>query len=438
MPLLSKEQIQDACKAMRVADLAKATIGDIVLISQYLEKTTGVKFMRLDQGAPGLPINQVGVEAEKRALDQGLGCQYPAAGGVKELKEAASEFVKAFMDVNISPAGCIPTTGSVAGAYGSFIACANRIKGKDKVLLIDPGFPIMKSQLRLIGLEERSFDIYKYRGKEALRAKLEEEMKDGDIAAIMYSNPNNPAWICLEEEELQVIGELADKYDTVVLEDLAYFCMDFRHDLGHPYCAPYVRTVARYTDNYIILLSASKIFSYSGQRIGLACISDSLFSRRYSNLAERFHDSGEFGSTFTASIMYMITSGCTATTQYAYAEMLRRSCEGKIDFVEDTREYARRAKRMKDIMCRNGFHIVYDRDVTEDVGDGFFFTAGYGDMSGTELVLELLCYGMSGIALDTTGSFQNGIRVCTSRMPEELTPIFEERIVAFHNDHKLK
>ena len=29
-----------------------------------------------------------------------------------------------------------------------------------------------------------------------------------------------PAWICLEESELKIIGELATKYDVIVLEDL--------------------------------------------------------------------------------------------------------------------------------------------------------------------------------------------------------------------------
>ena len=58
--------------------------------------------------------------------------------------------------------------------------------------------------------------------------------------------------------------------------------------------------------------------------------------------------------------------------------MLRLSTEGKINFVEDTREYARRAEKMKKIFTDNGFHIVYDYDATQVVGDGFFFTIGYG------------------------------------------------------------
>ena len=432
--VFNEDLVASVAREMKVADLQNATIGDILLVASRLEELTGIPFIRMDQGSPGLPANRIGIEAEKAALDKGLGAQYPAAAGVPELKEAASRFVKAFIDIDISPRACLPTTGSVAASFGAFIACTQRIPGQDKVLFIDPGFPIQKSQLRILGIRWKLFDIHDFRGQ-ALRDKMEGYLKDGDIAAIVYSNPNNPAWICLEEEELKIIGELATKYDAVVMEDQAYFCMDFRHPFGRPYQAPFVPTVARYTDNYILMLSASKIFSYAGQRIALACVSDKLFDKQYPALAERYEDSGVFGPTFIASIMYMITSGCTATTQYGMAEMLNRSVDGTINFVEDTREYERRAARMKKIFTDNGFTIVYDHDVTQPVGDGFFFTLGYPGMTGGELLCELMYYGVSSISLSTTGSEQQGVRACTSRMREELYPILEERMKAFHEDH---
>ena len=436
MKIFSEELVAQAVRELHIADLQRATIGEVLLVAQYLEQKTGIPFIRMDQGSPGLPVNHYGVEAEKAALDRGVGSQYPAAAGVPELKYEASRFVKSFLNVDISARACVPTVGSVAGSYGSFIACTQRIPGKTKVLFIDPGFPIQKSQLRVIGADWVEFDIYNYRG-EALREKLEQMLFSGDIAAIVYSNPNNPAWICLEDVELRIIGELATKYDVVVMEDLAYFCMDFRHDLGHPFEPPYPPTVAHYTDNYILMLSSSKIFSYAGQRMALTCISDKLFDRHFPALAERYKDAGVFGQTLIASILYMITSGCTASTQYAYAEMLRLSTEGVINFVEDTREYAVRAERMKKIFTDNGFHIVYDRDVTENVGDGFFFTIGYGQMSGGELLRELLYYGVSSISLSTTGSEQNGVRACTSRMRDELYDVMQERMQAFAADHPL-
>ena len=436
MKIFSDELVQEAACVNHVADLSHATIGETLLVAQYLEQKTGLPFIRMDQGSPGLPCNTYGIEAEKKALDNGANNQYPAAAGIPELKDAASRFVKAFMDIDVSARACIPTVGSVAGSFGAFIACCQRDEKKNKVLFIDPGFPIQKSQLRILGIGWKSFDIYPYRG-EALRAKLLEEVKDGDVAAIIYSNPNNPAWISLEEDELRIIGEIATEHDIIVMEDLAYFAMDSRRDLSRPFQPPYVRTVARYTDNYLLMLSASKIYSYAGGRIALVCISDKLFDRQFPALAKRYNDSGVFGPTFIASIQYMITSGCTASTQYAYAEMLRLSCEGVINFVEDTNAYAERARKMKKIFCDNGFTITYPRDVTEEIADGFFFSLSYPGMTGGELVCELISYGVSSINLDTTGSLEHGVRACTSRMRDELYSVLEERMQMFHRDHPI-
>ena len=111
MKIFSEELVEKAVKELHIANLAQATIGDVLLVAQYLEKETGIPFIRMDQGSPGLAANQIGIEAEKAALDRGVGSQYPAAAGVPELKKEASRFVKAFLNLDISPRACVPTTG---------------------------------------------------------------------------------------------------------------------------------------------------------------------------------------------------------------------------------------------------------------------------------------------------------------------------------------
>lgn len=433
--IFSRELVESIVDELKITDLAQATIGQVVLLASALEKRTGIPFIRMDQGVPGLEPCRIGIEAEKAALDTGIAAIYPAAEGVPELKQETSRFVKAFLDVDISPESCVPVTGSVAGSFGSFIIASQCSPGKDTVLFIDPGFPIQKSQLRILGVKHLQFDIFNYRG-EALREKLESYLKEGNIAAIIYSNPNNPAWICLEEQELKIIGELATRYDTLILEDLAYFAMDFRKDLSRPFQPPFQATVARYTDNYILMLSASKIFSYAGQRMAVVCVSDKLFHRRYPALAERYNGAGIFGPTFINAILYMITSGASHSVQFGLAAMYKAASDGKINFVEETMEYGRRAERMKRLFCENGFFVVYDRDVEEKIGDGFFFTIGYPGLTSGELMRELLYYGISSITLNTTGSEQQGIRACTSRMSENLFDVLEQRLKAFHADHE--
>ncbi len=433
--IYSKDLVNQVVGELGIPKLENATIGEVVLIAQRLVELTGIPFIRMDQGVPGLEPCPVGIEAEKLALDGGFPAIYPAAEGIPVLKNEASRFIKAFLNVDVAAKSCIPVTGSVAGSFGSFIACSQLDKKKDTILFIDPGFPIQKSQLQILGVKHEQFDVHDFRG-EKLREKLESFLSKGNIAGIIYSNPNNPAWICLTESELQIVGELATKYDTIILEDLAYFGMDFRTEFGVPFETPYVPTVAKYTDNYILMLSASKIFSYAGQRVAVTCVSDKLFGRKFETLAKRYNGSGVFGPTFIASILYMITSGVTHSTQFGYAAMLKAASDGTLKFTETTREYARRARLMKEIFTRHGFHVVYDKDINREISDGFFFTIGYKNMSCAELMQELLYYGISSIALSSTGSEQQGIRACCSRMNDEkLFDILEERLKGFEKDH---
>lgn len=122
MKIFSEELVERAVSELHIADLSQATIGDVLLVAQYLEKETGIPFIRMDQGSPGLPANQIGIEAEKAALDRGVGSQYPAAAGVAELKNEASRFVKAFMNVEISPA-CLCADYGFGCRFVWFVYC---------------------------------------------------------------------------------------------------------------------------------------------------------------------------------------------------------------------------------------------------------------------------------------------------------------------------
>ena len=74
-------------------------------------------------------------------------------------------------------------------------------------------------------------------------------------------------------------------------------------------------------------------------------------------------------------------------------------------------------------------------DVDVNVGDGFFFTIGYKDMPGGELLKELLYYGISGIDLATTGATRNGIRACSSNIKPHHYDLLEERLKLFNENH---
>ena len=430
-----KNTVADVLKEMHIARAGDATIRQTVAIAEELEKITGQKFIHLEMGSPGLPPSQIGIEAQKKALDSGVASKYPNISGIEPLKKQASRFIKAFLDIDVDPEGCVPTVGSMMGTFASFIVTTHLNPEKDTILFIDPGFSVQPLQAKVLGYKRDSFDVYNYRG-DKLKAKLEEHLAKGNIAAIVYSNPNNPSWVCFAEEELQCIGELATKYDAIVIEDLAYLGMDSRKYIGKPFEAPYQSTVARYTDNYMLMLSASKIFSYAGERVATVAISDALYKRSYPYLKETL-GMDTFGRAFVYTVMYTLSSGVCHSAQCALAAMYEAACDGRFDFVTDTHEYARRAEKLKKVFLQNGFHIVYDKDLDQDVSDGFFFTLGRKGFTGDDLLAELIHYGVSAISLRTTGSEQQGIRVCTSVIQDEDYPVLDERLKVFNEKHPL-
>ena len=427
--------VNEKIKESGLDSVGTGTIREIKKLIDEIESSTGEKYIRMEMGVPGLPPAPVGVEAQIKALENGVAAIYPNIQGLQVLKEEASRFIKLFMDVDIDPAGCVPTVGSMQGGFAAFLTLSRIDKNKDTTLFIDPGFPVHKMQHKVLDIKYESFDVYNYRG-DKLHEKLESYFKTGKIHSVLYSNPNNPSWICFTDDELRTIGELANQYGVVILEDLAYFGMDFRKGYDKPGEAPFQPTVAKYTDNYILFISSSKIFSYAGERIGIMALSNTLFNAHYPDL-KRYYVNDKLGYSLIFGTLYPLSSGTSHSAQYALAAMLKAANDGTFNFVEYVKEYGRKAHEMKRIFIENGFKIVYDTDVDEPIADGFYFTFSYPGLDAEQLLNELIYYGVSAISLLITGSERKeGIRACTSLVQNEQFDDLEKRLKQFHEDHQ--
>lgn len=429
--------VNQKIKESKLESPGRASIREIKKLVDEIEKATGEKFIRMEMGVPGLPPTKVGVDAEIEALKKGVAAIYPDIYGIHSLKVETARFVKLFMDIDVSPEGCIPTGGSMMGSFAAFMTLNRCNPEKDTSLLIDPGFPVHRQQLKVLGQKIESFDVYNYRG-DKLRDKLESILSKGNISCMLYSNPNNPSWICFTEKELKIIGDMCNKYDVIPIEDLAYFAMDFRRDMSKPGVPPYQPTVARYTNNYILTISSSKAFSYAGQRIGMMIISDELYDRSYPNL-KKYYTKDLFGHSMIYGSIYAMSAGISHSAQYALAAIFKAANDGNLNFVEEVKEYGEKAKIMKKLFTDNGFKIVYDKDEDEPIADGFYFTFSYSGYSGEELLNELLYYGISAISLAITGSERlEGIRACVSLVQRDQFKDLEYRLKRFNEDHSSK
>ena len=397
---LDKQLVDQTCInfGLRNAhELGNASIRQLVGVVKDIEKATGREFVHMELGEPGLPAEMIGIEAEHKALLEGKGAKYPVITGIPEVKHWGSEFVKAFVGLDIPEDCIVPTVGSMQAAFALNMTMNQLSKEKDTVLFIDPCFPVQKQQCKVIGVRVDAFDVADFRG-DKLEAELERHFRTGRIAAMLFSNPNNPSWMCLTEQELEIIGRLATKYDVLVIEDLAYLNMDFRDHVA---------------------------------------MEPELAHKCFPALAARYDNDGQFLRNFVYIILYSLSSGVAHSVQYAMAAMFEAACKGQIHFVENTREYARRAECIKEIMTRNGFHIVYDKDADgRPVGNGFFFTFGYKNWTGEQLLNKLVYYGVSAISLRPTGAQREGMRGCASAIREDQYEALDERLRKFNEDYK--
>ena len=435
---LNKQLVDQTCidfGLRNAKELGASSIRQLVGVVKDIERATGQEFIHMELGEPGLPAEQIGITAEHKALKEGCGSHYPIITGIPEVKHWGSEFVRAFMGLDIPQECIVPTVGSMQAAFALNMTMMQLDSQRDTVLFLDPCFPVQKQQCKVVGVRVEAMDVADYRS-EALAVELERRFQSGRIAAILFSNPNNPSWMCLTERELEIIGRLASLYNVLVIEDLAYMNMDFRDtERGTPYEPPYQPTVGRYTNNCVHMISCSKMFSYAGQRGAIVAMNPYLAHRKFASLAERYSNDGEFLRNFVYIILYSLSSGVAHSVQYAMAAMFRAACQGKIDYVASTREYARRAKIVKEIMVKNGFHIVYDEDADgQPVGDGFFFTFGYKDWTGEKMVNKLIYYGISAISLASTGAQREGMRGCVSCIREDQYEQLDQRLALFNRD----
>src|SRR5665811_1606925 len=93
---------------------------------------------------------------------------------------------------------------------------------------------------------------------------------------------------------------------------------------------------SRYTDDYIMLISSSKIFSYAGQRVGIMAISDKLFARSYPDLL-RYYSTDKFGHSAVFGALYGLSAGVSHSVQYGFAALLKAVNLSLIHISEPTR-----------------------------------------------------------------------------------------------------
>ena len=84
---IKKEIVDGLINDLGIQDFAKATIREVKQVAAKAEKASGVEFIKMEMGIPGLPAAQVGVDAQVKSLQDGIAHSYPDIQGLPELKQ---------------------------------------------------------------------------------------------------------------------------------------------------------------------------------------------------------------------------------------------------------------------------------------------------------------------------------------------------------------
>lgn len=185
--------------------------------------------------------------------------QYSITCGAKNLREAIAKKHEKLTGNTTNPEeNVVVTCGGTEAMMASMMAITNP---GDKVIIFSPFYENYKADAILSGADpifvklnppNFDFDI----------DELENAFKQNP-KAIILCNPSNPSGKVFTREELQIIADFAEKYDTYVVTDEVY-----EHIVYKPYVHTYFASLPKMKDRTITTTSLSKTYSITGWRLG--------------------------------------------------------------------------------------------------------------------------------------------------------------------------
>ena len=185
--------------------------------------------------------------------------QYSITWGAQNFREALAEKQSRLMGRKIDPNGeIVVTCGSTEAMMAAMMTVTNP---GDKVIVFSPFYENYGADTILSGAEPIYVPLYppefNFNADE-----LENAFKQHPKALILC-NPSNPCGKVFTYDELKVIADLAEKYDTFVITDEVY-----EHIVYEPYKHTYFASLPKMWERTISCSSLSKTYSITGWRLG--------------------------------------------------------------------------------------------------------------------------------------------------------------------------
>ncbi len=250
---MSKQKFSDRILGMQYSPIRK--------LVPYIDaaKADGVKVYELHIGQPDVKTPDTFFEGLHNFKEQIV--KYANSAGVIELRESFSQSY-AKSGINISPNEMLITHG---GSEAIQITMETICNPGDEVLVPEPYYTNYDSFLKIAGaklvpIETKIENHYHMTSKEEIEKLITDKTK-----AIMFSNPSNPTGIVFNDDEVEMIKEIAIKHDLYIITDEVY--KQFIYDDDFEYKS--FMTIKEVEDRTILVDSISKHYSACGARIGV-------------------------------------------------------------------------------------------------------------------------------------------------------------------------
>lgn len=202
--------------------------------------------------------------------------QYSITWGAQNFREALAEKQSRLMGRKIDPNGeIVVTCGSTEAMMAAMMTVTNP---GDKVIVFSPFYENYGADTILSGAEPIYVPLYPPEfnfNVEELEAAFEQKPK-----ALILCNPSNPCGKVFTYDELKLIADLAEKYDTFVITDEVY-----EHIIYAPHKHTYFASLPGMWERTISCSSLSKTYSITGWRLGYI-----IAPARIIEVAKKVHD----------------------------------------------------------------------------------------------------------------------------------------------------
>lgn len=214
--------------------------------------------VNLSQGFPDFDPPRAILERLKETADENVH-QYSITWGAENIRRALAKKESHFMGMEIDPdSEIVITCGSTEAMMASMMTVCNP---GDKVAIFSPFYENYGADTILSGAQPIYVPLVPpdFHFDENV---LEQAFKSG-AKALILCNPSNPSGKVFSRTELQIIADLAKKYDAYVVTDEVY-----EHIVYDPWKMTYIAALPGMRERTICCGSLSKTYSITGWRLG--------------------------------------------------------------------------------------------------------------------------------------------------------------------------